>query len=323
MLGTKIKNRSHQFSSGFTLVELLVTIAIIGILTGLLLPAVQQVRESARRTRCADNLRQQTLAMLNYECVNKHFPPAFSYPSMTMWSAYILPFIEQDSLYQTLNLDGPWSVADGASPANAGALDKPLEIFRCPSAMIPITQFDSLVQTDRSPSCYLACASGLNNRESGPKPWVGMNADGGLPASDGIFYLGSRTGFGEITDGSSSTVLLGEAIPDQDLFGQDYFGNLQKVDHWHTGSADLLTYSQMGGTTSCENSECLASTACPINSIKIPESPINDKELSYGSAHNQGANVSFADGHIGFFSDSIDAAAWSAMGSRAGGELTF
>ena len=150
-----------------------------------------------------------------------------------------------------------------------------------------------------------------------------MNADGGLPASDGIFYLGSETGFGDITDGSSSTVLLGEAIPDQELFGEDYFGNRQKVDHWHTGSADLLTYSRMGGTTSCENSECMASTACPINSIYIPDAPFNDKELSYSSAHTQGANISFADGHITFISNAIDAAAWSAMGSRAGGELAF
>jgi len=259
--------------------------------------------------------------MLNYESINKHFPPAFNYPSMTMWSAFILPFMEQNSLYQTLNLNGPWSVRDGATAANAGALDRPLEVFRCPSAMIPTTQFDQQVLTNRSPSCYLVCASGLNNRESGPKPWVGMNAEDGLPASDGIFYLGSKTGFGEISDGSSSTVLLGESIPDQDLFGEDYYGNRQKVDHWHTGSADLLSYSRMGGTTSCENSECLASTACPINSIKIPDAPINDKELSYGSAHNQGANISFADGHTSFISDSIDEATWSAMGSRAGREV--
>ena len=307
--------------NGFTLVELLVAISIVGIFLSMLLPAAQKVRESARRIQCADHTAQQTLAMHNYQSANGHFPPAFSHPGMTMWSGFILPFLDQVNLYEAVAIEGPWQNDSGATEANVLALGKFLRVFRCPSAAIPTTQFDPIANAVRAPSCYLACASGINNRESGAKPWVGMNAEGDLPASDGIFFLGSKIGFEDIIDGSSSTVLLGEALPDQDLFGDDYLGNSQKVDHWYIGSGELKTYAQIGETNSCENSECLGSTACRINSIKIADSPINDKELSFGSAHNQGANIGFADGHTRFVNESIDAGIWSALGTRRGGEV--
>lgn len=313
-------NSKLDSRGAFTMVELLVVIAIIGILIGILLPAVQQVRETARRNQCANRLKQQSLGLLSYESSHQHFPSGFEFPSMTMWSAFILPHVEQNILYATLDLDGPWSVRNGASLANSSALNAKLEIFRCPSADIPRSQYDSLVDTDRTPCCYLACASGINNRESGPKPWVGMNPFGSMAGSDGIFYLNSNTTFAGIVDGSSTTVLIGESIPDQDLFGIDYSGNKQKVDHWFIGSGELRDYETIG-SESGENSECLASTACPLNSLFIPDSPMNDKELSFGSAHPQGANIGFADGHVEFINQNIDANAWSAMGSRNGGEV--
>ncbi len=319
-----LTERSKQLlpkAAGFTLVELLVTISIIAILISLLLPAIQSIRMAARRTSCAQRLRQQSLAMLGFEATHRHFPAGFSHPGNTMWSGFILPFIEQNNLYDSLNLEGPWTIRDGGDPRNVAALRIVFNVFRCPSASIPEFQFDPILEAVRSPSCYLACASGLNNRESGAKPWVGMNAEDGFPASDGIFFLNSETRFGSITDGSSSTILLGESLPDQDLFGDDYFGNRQKVDHWYIGSGELKTYSQfINNDLSCENSECLASTACAINSIEIASAPFNDKELSFGSAHGTGVNISFADGHVRFISSSIDDSVWSALGTRAGGE---
>ena len=105
-----------QDPKGFTLVELLVVIAIIGILIGMLLPAVQQVRETARRTQCANSMRQLALAMHNYESANSHFPPgiqtidpSLSCPTDMMewqsfnWSAIILPFLEQNSQFDILS----------------------------------------------------------------------------------------------------------------------------------------------------------------------------------------------------------------------------
>ncbi|MEM7453821.1 MAG: DUF1559 domain-containing protein, partial [Planctomycetota bacterium] len=107
--------------AAFTLVELLVVIAIIGILIGMLLPAVQSVREAARRTTCLNNLTQIGLACLSYEDVNKAFPPGFTFePSLghtgsALWSAFILPQIEQGNLYDTIDLEASWVVAGTAN----------------------------------------------------------------------------------------------------------------------------------------------------------------------------------------------------------------
>lgn len=137
--------------------------------------------------------------------------------------------------------------------------------------------------------------------------------------SDGIFYRDSKTRIAEVGDGLSNTVLIGESLPDQDLFGIDYSGNNQKVDHWYIGSGDLPAMPSR--SRSAENSECLGSTACPFNSLFIADSPINDKELCFGSAHTQGMNIGFADGHIQFVNEQMSVGVRMAIGSRAGGEI--
>ncbi len=304
--------------SAFTLVELLVVVAIIGILIGMLLPAVQQVREAARRIKCANHVKQQSLAMLGYESAHGKFPPGFSFPDGLLWTGYILPYLEQGNVYKGIDKTNPWHGRDGQT-GNTAAMGQVFEMFQCPSSNVPTLQFDPLAQTDRSPSCYLACASGLNNRESGAHPWCGMDDDEGFDESDGIFFLGSQTEISDIFDGSSNTVLLGESLPDQDLFGIDYSGNKQKVDHWCVGSSEVGRY---GNISSGEISECLGSTACPINSIKIEDSPINDKELSFGSNHPGGVNMAFADGHVRFVSEDVSKAAWEAAGTRDWGEFS-
>ncbi len=239
---------------------------------------------------------------------------------MMMWSGFILPQIEQNNVYEAISVEGPWD-SSAPNPENPTSLSHWMEVFRCPSANLDQVQYDPLVDTDRVPSCYLACASGLNNRESGDKPWVGMAKWNGLPESDGIFYMNSKTRLAEIKDGQSNTVLMGEAIPDQELWGEDYSGNPQKVDHWYIGSGELSNYPDVAGFESAEVSECLGSTACPLNSIKIPESNINDKELCFGSSHWQGVNMGFADGHVQFVNELIDPIVLSAIGSRAGSEV--
>src|SRR5438105_382085 len=118
----------HRYRAGFTLIELLVVIAIIGVLIGLLVPAVQQVRESASRAQCANNLKQIGLALHSYENVHKRFPPAYvrtsgrqsatvngiSYPDDNWngspgwaWGTLLLPYLEQTALYRSLNLNLP------------------------------------------------------------------------------------------------------------------------------------------------------------------------------------------------------------------------
>lgn len=315
MLGTK--NRG-----AFSLVELLVVITIIGILIGLLIPAVQSAREAARRTQCANNIRQLTLAMLNYESAFQRFPPGARLPSEAMWSAYILPYIDQSNLFDSLNLELNFEADASGNQSNIKALGVVLPFMHCPSADGLEAQIDNLTGVERVPSCYLACSSGLLAREAGGFPWAGMNKFGTYPDSDGIFFINSRTTFNKIRDGSSSTVLIGESLPDQNFWGEDLFGNQQKIDHWYIGTSEFDLMEQfVNKTDSAENSECLGSTACRINaSLLGDEFTIDEKELCFASRHPGGVNIAFADGHVSFIAESIEASIWSALGTRAGNE---
>lgn len=316
---TLLNKNKHR---AFTLVELLVVIAIIGILIAMLLPAVQSVREAARRIQCANNVKQQTLAMLNYESAHQHFPSGFTFPGRAMWSAFMLPFIEQQNLFRSLDLNGPWVATSGAPLANLEAQNVFLDFMRCPSANIPESQFDGLTGVNRVPSCYLGCSSGLLAVEAGEFPWAGMDGLNGIPESDGMFFANSSVSMAQITDGTSSTVLLGETVPDQNRFGVDRSGSLQKADHWYIGSGELSDIAAVGSRISSESSECLGSTACPINALWMgDEVPFDEKELSFGSRHTQGVNMGFADGHVQFINESIEATIWSAIGSRSGREV--
>ena len=308
----------------FTLIELLVVVAIIGVLIGMLLPAVQAIRESARRTQCANNLRQLSLAMLNYESTHQSFPAGVSIPSHTMWSAFILPFTESNNLFHSIDFATGFADVGPNNESNIESLRMSLPYMTCPSSGVSATEFDPLIEIDRSPSCYLACASGLLNRESGPFPWSGMDAYGDHEASDGIFYVNSQTSMAAISDGSSSTMLLGETLPDQDTVGIDEAGDSEKVDHWYIGSRELTSAenAHLEMNFSGENSECLGSTACPINALfLVQQTTIDQKELAFASRHHGGINIGFADGHVRFVVATIDSSVWSSIGTRSGSEV--
>ncbi len=297
----------RPLNRGFTLVELLVVIAIIGILVALLLPAVQAAREAGRRIQCANNLHQLVIASHNYHDVHLVFPPGFLFEDPVtlegpLWSAMLLPQLEQDVLFNTLQFGSPWD--DDGQP-NELACGTYISAFRCPSS-VAVRHMTIQGITDRVPSNYLGCATGIAIRESGPDPRASnFNLDG-------VYYNNSSTRIADVLDGTSSTVAIGEAEFDVTARGIDHGGTTHIVDHWYIGSPSI---------NASEVSECLASTAVPVNAVFDETAFIDARELCFSSRHPGGAQVSFADGHVSIVSETIDAIVWAGLGTRAHGEV--
>ncbi len=188
------KDRSRR---AFTLLELLVVIAIIGILIGMLLPAVQSVREAARRTQCMNNVRQLALAAMNYESARMHFPPGVVDNDDNLRDAIrtgwveLLPFFEQSAIYQQYDLGSDWK-----SDINRELAKINIPTFRCPSNTVDFAQFGNF----EGATCDYAMSKGPS----------GSLCE--TPSPMGVFDINSKVGFGSITDGSSNTFLIGEAI---------------------------------------------------------------------------------------------------------------
>ena len=177
---------------GFTLVELLVVIAIIGILIGMLLPAVQQVREAARRITCANNLRQVALAHLNYHSSHSEFPPGFvldnsndRFPSHG-WACFLLPFIEHNNLFQTIDPQGLSDPLEN-TPEEGGAI---VPSYVCPSSNLPE------ISPDGFGKCNYAGNQGYDNSR--------LKDDGGILDDN------SSVSLADVVDGSSNTIIVGE-----------------------------------------------------------------------------------------------------------------
>lgn len=299
-----IRASNNRF--GFTLVELLVSIAIISVLIGLLLPAVQAAREAARRIQCANNLKQMGLASHNYADTMNSFPagclllnPAWN-DQRFYWSGQLMPFMEQTALYNTLDPNQPW---DSFQP-NIDAIRLGIPNFVCPSSAAPIV-FDQNV-TERKTSTYLGCASGVVAMETGPSPIL---CDLQL---DGALYTNSRTRHASFTDGLSNSMFIGECLFLPGVTGPDNNGGLQIIDHWQIGSP---------GMANNEMSECLGTTAVGINLYRFhPNTFIENIELGYSSRHPGIIQGVFADGHVQTIQNSVDSKVWSAAGTRDQGE---
>lgn len=179
---------------GFTLVELLVVIAIIAILLGLLLPAVQQVREAARRTQCLNHLRQLGLSNLNYESANNYFPAGIYDDDENHQTCLrnglvdLLPFLEQNKTRALFDETLSWS-----DPANRPVVTSAIATFQCPSA-------GGAVEDD----------GGFSGQRGDYAFCMGETARLNTDQPSGIFGINSSTTFAGISDGSSNTILMGE-----------------------------------------------------------------------------------------------------------------
>ncbi|MEL7496055.1 MAG: DUF1559 domain-containing protein [Planctomycetota bacterium] len=289
--------------NGFTLVELLVVIAIIGILIGMLLPAVQQVREAARRTTCANNLRQLTLASLNYESAHMQFQPGLNLPignasgniwpnsrvhdltgepphagRFGSWYVWILPFMEQENVFDRIDLTQR-DYANCLGRDSIGATY--IESFVCPS-----DRTEDQVTTYRRGSDEYCFGVNSYYGNAGVQSWYHAAA-----TFDGVFYYNSKTTFGKITDGSSNTIFISERYsfdPEWTNFST-YRGwswaNFNAPRNFLAGAAEPINYN------------------LPVGSGPNPPFSLTDKKFSsFSSGHPGGANVALGDGSVQFLS---------------------
>ncbi len=304
---------------GFTLVELLVVIAIIGILIGMLLPAVQAVREAARRSKCSNNLRQLALGMINYESGKGHLPPgaladvdddAGNDDDGWGWGALTLPYIEQGNLNDALVpsvTDNPGVFRGtfddtGAIIANGGT---ELPVFRCPSstlsAVAPATLPPTPFGTFPLSSEHAGYGTSDYKGNAGPaNDGVLMKRSDGL-ASNGIV----ECRFGDILDGSSNTVLVAESsYPGRS--GQDW-------PIWAGApQADEPIFCKPGEVGRGIN--CWAGTGPEEYWTAI------DDDCAW-SFHPGGALFSFADGSTHFLDENVNATTYFNLGSRLDGRV--
>ena len=327
--------------AAFTLVEVLVVVAILATLVGLLLPAVQSARESARRTSCTNNLRQLGLAAANHESARGRFPigaesrqwkerPDFPH-QFFRWSvlAHLSPYYEQEQLLRSLDLTVPLYTgltSDSIAPQNKPIVKLTVPLFLCPSDL------GGPVSDLFGPTNYAGC--------------TGSGAGGGTPfETEGIYGINSRTQPGHVTDGLSKTVAFSESIlgagPQAErsrgsitadtgygftftapltepACSRPFYYNFTDLRgfSWANGEYRTTLYNHARGPNS-DAMDCLAALMSTPDLARM--------YAGYGwraarSRHRGGVNVGMADGAVRFVADEIESDAWRAASTRAGGE---
>ncbi|MES2793831.1 MAG: DUF1559 domain-containing protein [Planctomycetota bacterium] len=307
---------------GFTLIELLVVIAIIAVLISLLLPAVQQAREAARRSQCKNNLKQIGLALHNYNDPHGVMPPG----SIVLinaagtgagghgwtWHASILPFIDQGNLYNAIGgaPDGMgYEQGDQNSPKQLKIRDTIISVFWCPSQpdvrtgsqknLYQPSNYNGNMGTrigDGSDDCLSGSVATI--AEMSTKPWGCMNGNG-------IFFVSSGVRYRDVTDGLSNTIFVSE-VPDTG-------GNaMDKFDAGCDRRAVFATGAESNPPTEMSEYLIAAEGNDPIN---------GGAEEAAGSWHVGGAHFVFGDGSVRFLSENMNMPTYQAISTRSGGEV--
>ncbi len=325
--------RTHARQAGFSLIELLVVIGIIGVLVALLIPAVQSSRAAASRTSCANNLRQLGVAAHNHESARGYFPSgsvAMPFPAdpqhawtFYRWSALaeLTPYLENTAVYNALDLTVPLYGSNFAvRPENAEAVKVFVPEFICPA------DEPRRLAEDFAPTSYAAC--------------TGTGAGGGSPRdTDGVFFINSQTRVGQISDGTCKTALfsesnLGDPRPNNHDPQTEYkFSFLAPVSdalcngtvQWNV--SDPRGFSWANGEYRCAlyNHHMTPNSRTPdCIGVQIGGT-VQTRYTPYGwraarSRHAGGVNVLMADSSLQFVADEIDVELWRALSTVAGSE---
>jgi prepilin-type N-terminal cleavage/methylation domain-containing protein/prepilin-type processing-associated H-X9-DG protein len=327
---------------GFTLVELLVVITIIGILIALLLPAVQAAREAARRAQCTNNLKQLALACHTFEAAKGQFPYGRKYDiwDAYTWAEFVLPQIEQQAVY-----DGFWTlpnkgyVASAPSPLGPGGDDARMRASRhaiiqefcCPSDITPVPN----EITDNSYGYYRynyrACTGSGdmygNSVDSTSGPWglgaFGVKSGQSFDNSDAI---GAR--IADIADGTSNTIMLSEGLvpgPTQGwggVLGSTIYGNMGGGLFSAALTPNSTAPDYVLGFCPADRGDNGYSAPCYNMGSNAQYAPsAAGAYVAARSRHSGGVNAAMADGSVHFFSDSVNLSLWRGLGTRAGGEV--
>ena len=346
---------------GFTLVELLVVIAIIGILIGMLLPAVQAVRSSARRISCANNMRQLGLAVHNYESAHMAFPVNQVGPGESdgagghksgyySWLVPLLPFVEQENVYDQFDLtinngdDGDFKISE--SHPNAMAAATSLDLFLCPSDE---ASDDNTWMGDCNPgsSSYAgnigwpSMTSGFagersSDRFSGVIPLINP--------SQNVDWHQSKMSFGDISDGTSNTSMISERLIQTETVVLNLKKGDPRISSRHvipSGSERLAALARKIETSTDPHNRESAfigrswSSGFPLAGPTFVHILGPNRELGHftssvsegdflvspSSRHTGGVNLARADASVSFVSDDIDRDAWWSLGARDDGRV--
>ncbi len=312
---------------GFTLIELLVVIAIIATLVAILLPAVQQAREAARRSTCKNNLKQLGIAMHNYHDTFSVFPPCYvdqrgsnpTYPDNKghwSWSALILPFMEQGNAYDALQVGN--RTASEAIDAQKTVMQTPIPSFRCPSDTGPAVHSSS-----EAPGYCIEGATGgggglpmsnyvVANNTTNVRQRQSATGMDGTTGAVGMFFRDSDTKMRDVTDGLSNTIMIGERA-------YRHSGQLMKAGTVHavrndgSGSTSYGPAAQDSGQGAWNHGLITIAFHVRDGINPILTGTDTSKNGNMSSLHKGGAQVVLGDGSVRFLGENI----WNLQESAA------
>ena len=313
-----MEHRHDKFDRrGFTVIELLVSTAVISVMVSLLLPAVQNAREAARQAQCKNNLRQLGLALHNFEGTHQVFPasgrtvsgPGNPFGKYIGWRASILPYLEQASLFDAYDFDEHWW-----HPKNVNAGAAVLSVYQCPS--VPQQSGISFaIAKEPRPDIEFPRPVARSDYEAmmGVREIIDSERYRTRAMTRSVMFRNSQVRFGDITDGTSNTIAVTECAARPSVYRnrtqQAGLINDQGFGWIDSESAFSLDGASNDGSSQGKGPE--------INGVAINATNENEPY----AFHHGGAMFLFADGHASFLSESIDLKTLAAMVTKSGGEI--